>query len=179
MKRNYDRALVRKSTGICAAIALALGAGSAAAEEATSYHVAAIKDSAYGRLILKDDFGAAIDKLEDRDRKGIDGFYTATNLCVAFIKTGELERAESSCSLAVDEIEKVLANELRYDSAAELNAIRKFHALALSNRGVAYAVNGDHDLAQADFEAADEIESRLKEPALNLALLASAATPGG
>ena len=36
--------------------------------------------------------------------RGIFGFFAATNLCVAYIKTGDLEHAETSCAAAVDEI---------------------------------------------------------------------------
>ena len=105
MKRQYERKLARTGAGILSTIALVLGAGTAAAGETESYRVAAIKDTAYGNLILREEFDVAIARLERRDRKGIYGFYTATNLCVAYIKTASLENAEASCALAVDSIE--------------------------------------------------------------------------
>lgn len=179
MKRRYERKLARTGAGILTTIALVVGAGPAAAGEAESYRVAAIKDTAYGNLIMREEFDRAIERLERRDRKGIAGFYTATNLCVAYIKTASFADAEVSCARAVDAIEAVLAEKDRGDAAAELSSARRFLALALSNRGVMHALTGRDAAAQADFEAAREIESRLEEPSINLARHAVAVTPGG
>ncbi len=179
MKRQYERKLARTGAGILTMITLVLGAGTAAAGEAESYRLAAIKDTAYGSLILREQFDTAIERLERRDRKGIHGFYTATNLCVAYVKTASLENAAASCALAVDTIEGVLAARSRADTAPELHSVRRFLALALSNRGVMHAVSGRDAEAQADFEAARDIESRLKEPSINLARHVATVTPGG
>jgi hypothetical protein len=179
MKRQYERKLARTGAGILTTIALVLGAASAAAGEVESYRVAAIKDTAYGNLILREEFDTAIERLERRDRKGMAGFYTATNLCVAYIKTASLESAEASCALAVDTIEAVLASRVSTDTESELKSVRRFLALALSNRGVMHAVTGRDAEAQADFEAARSIESRLKEPSINLARHSASLTPGG
>ncbi len=179
MKRQYERKLARNGAGILTTMALVLGAGSAAAGEVESYRVAAIKDSAYGNLIMREEFDTAIERLERRDRKGLPGFYTATNLCVAYIKTASLESAQASCALAVDTIEAVVAGRSRIDSESELKPVRRYLALALSNRGVLHAVSGRDAEAQADFEAAREIESRLEEPSINLARHSASLTPGG
>ena len=179
MKRQNEGKLARRGAGILATIALVLGAGTATAGEAESYRVAAIKDAAYGTLIMRKKYDVAIARLERRDRRGLQGFYTATNLCVAYIKTTALDNAERICTDAVDSIEAVLAARSRVDSGAELTSIRRYLALALSNRGVMHAVTGRDAEAQADFEAARDIESRLEEPAINLARHAVALTPGG
>ena len=179
MKRQYETKLARTGAGILTTIALVLGAGTAVAGEAETYRLAAIKDTAYGSLILREQFSTAIERLERRERKGIHGFYTATNLCVAYIKTASLEAAAESCALAVDTIEDVLAARSDADSGAELHSVRRFLALALSNRGVMHAVSGQSAEAQADFEAAQAVESRLKEPSINLARHAASVTPGG
>ena len=60
-----------------------------------------------------------------------------------------------------------------------MQAARRLKAAALSNRGVAYAVAGQNELAHADFEAASKIESRLEEPEINLARLTLAEASGG
>ncbi len=179
MKRQYERKLARTGAGILTTIALVFGAGTAAAGEAESYRLAAIKDTAYGSLILREQFDTAIERLERRERKGIYGFYTATNLCVAYLKTASLENAAESCALAVDTIEDVMADRSRGDADPALYSVRRFLALALSNRGVMHAVSGRDAEAQADFEAARAIESRLKEPSINLARHAATVTPGG
>ena len=169
----------RTALGVCAAVALALGTGAAVADDTPSYRVAAIKDVAFGDRVLREDYEKAIDLLERRERRGIEAFYTATNLCVAYIKTGAQEEAEASCNSAVEQIEYVLAQRGRIDSPTEMQAARRLKAAALSNRGVAYAVAGQNELAHADFEAASKIESRLEEPEINLARLNLAEASGG
>jgi hypothetical protein len=79
----------------------------------------------------------------------------------------------------VERIEHFLAERATIYSPQERQAVRRLHAVALSNRGVAFAVSGQNERAQADFEAAARIESRLKEPAINLARLTLAEASGG
>jgi tetratricopeptide (TPR) repeat protein len=165
--------------GVCAAIGLALCAATASADDKPQYRVAAIKGMAFGDRVLREDYDKVIELLERRERKGIDAFYRATNLCVAYIKTGALEEAEASCNSAVERIEQFLAERGTIHSPQERQAVRRLHAVALSNRGVAFAVSGQSERAQADFEAAGSIESRLKEPAINLARLTLAEASGG
>lgn len=178
MKLKREVRHAARAAILCSAAVLALGAGPAVADDEHNYHVAAIKDAAYGRLITREKFGSAIDRLEGRDRKGIDGFYAATNLCVAYIKTGELSLADESCNLAVEKIETVLHARVRAESPAEAGGIRRFFALALSNRGVVHAVSGRPAMAQADFRAAEDLETRIKEPTINLARLSDSTAPG-
>jgi tetratricopeptide (TPR) repeat protein len=163
---------------VCAAVGLALSAATATADDIPQYRVAAIKDTAFGDRVLSEDYNRAIELLERREGKGIDAFYRATNLCVAYIKTGALEEAEASCNSAVERIENFPAVRGTTHSPQERDAARRLHAVALSNRGVAYAVSGQDELAQADFEAAGNVESRLKEPAINLARLTLAKASG-
>ncbi|MEE4163951.1 MAG: tetratricopeptide repeat protein, partial [Woeseiaceae bacterium] len=65
-----------------------------------------------------------------------------------------------------------------YGEATDSMAVRRFMAMALSNRGVARALKGQYDLAAADFEKAIDIKSRLAEPAINLARLERVVTTG-
>lgn len=177
MKFKCTERLARSLAVTCSAVTLAFGAATAGAEnDEPGYRLAAIQDAAYGRMILADDFASAIDRLEDRSRGGIYGFYAANNLCVAYIKTGALDRADASCATAVDRISTMAeARDFDYEEAA---AIRRFMAIALSNRGVVRALRGDRDLAAADFEKAIDIKSRLAEPGINLARLERTVNPG-
>ncbi len=163
--------------GVCAALGLVLGAHTATADEMPRYRVAAIKGMAFGDRVLREDYDHAIELLERRERKGIDAFYRATNLCVAYIKTGALEEAKASCNSAVEHIEHFLDERGRADANREFEAARRLHAVALSNRGVAFAVGGQNELAQVDFEAASNMEARLDEPEINLAQLTLAEVP--
>jgi hypothetical protein len=87
--------------------------------------------------------------------------------------------AETSCAAAVEEITALAeARNPGYGEATDSMAVRRFMAMALSNRGVARALKGQHDLAAADFEQAIDIKSRLAEPAINLARLERAVSTG-
>ena len=94
MKFNRIERSAKSLAVVCSTVVLAFGTSTAGAEtEALTYRLSVIQDAAYGRMILADDFESAIDRLEDRSRRGIPGFFAATNLCVAYIKTGDLEHA--------------------------------------------------------------------------------------
>jgi len=180
MKFNRIERFAKSLAVVCPTVALAFGAATASAEtEALTYRLSAIQDAAYGRMILADDYESAIDRLEDRSRRGISGFFAATNLCVAYIKTGDLDNAETSCATAVEEITALAdARSPGYGEASDSMSVRRFIAMALSNRGVARALNGRYELAAEDFEKAIGVKSRLAEPAINLARLERAETTG-
>ncbi|MDJ0699386.1 MAG: hypothetical protein QNJ07_05975 [Woeseiaceae bacterium] len=126
---------------------LVVMSGSASAEDNKSaYSMAVIIDAAEGRDVRKGKYEQAIAKLTEAKRNRTDDeFARSTNLCVAYTKTGELEKAEIACDQAV-----MLYADNRFEP-------ERYRALALSNRGVLRAVKGDVELARADFEAATEI----------------------
>ena len=173
-----DSRIVRLTKGLAIA-SLVFGATAATAEE-TSYSVSVIKDAAYGRLILEQDYEAAIEELEQVEAEGLEAFYAATNLCVAYLKTGELTAATAACDTAVQEIEAVLETRVPSHSMypeSQRNR-RDFLAIALTNRGVVQAVDGKGSLAEADFLAAVEVRSRLNQAGDNLAHLTQMAALG-
>lgn len=155
---------------------LVLGTAPATAEE-TGYSVKAISDAAYGRYILAGEYEAAINELEQADAEGLEAFYVANNLCVAYLKTGELSEAKESCDTAIEEIETVLetreSSRLLYPMSPSHR--RGFLAIALANRGVVQAMDGNDELARADFIAAMGVRSRLDQPESNLAHLTQVA----
>lgn len=164
---------IRKLALTCSAIALSAGLGSAIADEAVSdYAVAYVPDAAYGKLMRAGDYESVISRLEGEARSGLDGFFAATNLCIAYLKTDRLEQARTTCddavSLIVDEIE--VGPGADGDSAAA-QANRGLLAQALSNRGVAYAMSGQPELARTDFCAALIARASIREAETNLALL--------
>ena len=155
------------------------GAAVASAEE-TGYSVSVIKDAAYGALILDENYEAAIKELEQVEAEGLEAFYAATNLCIAYLKTGELPEAKENCDIAVQEIETVLdtwvPNHALYPENQRQR--RGFLAIALTNRGVVQAVDGNESLAKADFLAATQVRSRLDQPEANLAHFSQMAALG-
>ena len=136
--------------------------GSASAEDNKSaYRMGVIIDAAEGKAVRKGKYEQAIARLTEAKRyRRDDQFARSTNLCVAYTKTGELEKAEVACEQAV-----MLHADNRVDS-------ERYHALALSNRGVLRAVKGDVELARADFEAATEIYRFVRFTKDNLARVA-------
>ncbi len=131
---------------VLAGAALAVTSGSATAEEEMgAYSMAVVVDAAQGRAVHNGKYEKAIARLTESKRRHRDQFARHTNLCVAYTKTGNLEKAETACQEAVTLYED---NKI----GTERN-----HAVALSNRGVLHAVKGDVELARADFEAATEL----------------------
>jgi tetratricopeptide (TPR) repeat protein len=156
-----------------AAIALTFGTGASAEESADlRYTVAVISDAAQGRLILKERYETAIEKLEPLNPYGLRGFNTANNLCVAYIKVGDKTNAKQACQLAVERIQHVID----FTPAAKHGRnpdqdYGRLLAIALSNLGVTYVINADHELARAAFTAAIDTEADAREPFINLARL--------
>lgn len=175
--------LLGKGTALrtVAATLLVASITAAVAEESEPrYTVSAISDAAQGGKVLANkELDTAIAKLEKSTPHGIRGFYVATNLCVAYLKKGKYEDAQDTCDRAVAAISKEIGSgaDMR-PSSYKARVYRRFLSVALSNRGVAYALNGAPELAREDFHAALEIRSDAAEPQTNLARLAQAtATP--
>ncbi len=153
-----------------AAAVFAFAAGPAAADELDpKLTVTFITDAAEGRAIRKAQYDVAAEKLENSSARGINEFYVANNLCVSYLKIGEVSKATESCDAAVARIEK-LVKENR-NSSSVLADYETMLAIALSNRGVAYVVNDMHEQARTDFNAALEIKAEMRQPKVNLARL--------
>ncbi len=161
------------------ALALALTLGTAAADsEQARYSLAVIKDAAKGRAILSENYHRAIDGLEAKKARGIRGFYIANNLCVAYVKSGQLDESLRACGLAVDLVDGLIGPQTPAGrNPVSAGTYRKYLAIALSNRGVAYAVNGSYELARGDFTAAIAVRADLNQPETNLARLELVAPP--
>lgn len=170
-----SRLAVRVTKAISLA-SIALGAAAVSAEE-TAFSVGVISDAAYGRDILAEEYEAAINGLAQIDAEGLQAFYVANNLCVAYLKTGELPAAIAECDTAVHEIEAILetrvSNNVLIPSSQRER--REFLAMALANRGVVQAMDGNGELAKADFLAAMQIRARMDQPETNLAHLTQVA----
>ena len=163
----------RHIAGSCLAILLSFGSlNAAAATDEPYYTVGVISDAAKGRTILAEKYDWAITRLEAKDASGINGFYVANNLCVAYLKSGQFESAALACDTAVTRMKILLdSRHGRYAAASEGHPFRRYLALALSNRGVALVMNGTPKLARDDFAAALELHPQAREPEINLARL--------
>ena len=93
-------------------------------------------------------------------------FDVATNLCVAYTMTEQLDSAELACNAAVKAAEKMAdATSPMFNNAVSDQAI------AYSNRGVFRAVSGDLDGAREDFDLAIKAAPEDSHAVVNLAKL--------
>ena len=165
---------VRKIALRSAAVLAASLAVNAASADAPVYTMTVFTDSAHGSKVVSGDYDKAIDRLERAEARFADSVAGQTNLCVAYLKSGDMDKAIDACTAAVEVIEsdqrlslrsKLLAEDQRLKLETEL-------AIALSNRGVMHAAKGNAELAEADFLRAAELDVRsVKAPTINLARL--------
>ena len=124
----------------------------------------AIIDASFGSEVTAGDYQKAIQRITAPKYHLKDSFAAQTNLCVAYTKTGAIGQATETCDAAVREIQSRMRFEM---SRSDL-------ALALSNRGVLRAVQGQAELARQDFVDAVKLKSGLAAPTTNLAALDAA-----
>ena len=136
--------------------------------------VAFITDAAHGATIRKQNYELAARKLEDARGRGINEFYIANNLCVAYLKLGELTKAQKTCDAAVEHIEKLAGSASRNSSYAR--DYERLLAIALSNRGVVHVVSDKPEKARVDFNAAIESSAEIQQAKINLARLTEIAS---
>lgn len=128
--------------------------------EQVRYEMAVFSDVAHGTKVLSGKYDQAITNIRSNSRSA-DEVYVQTNLCVAYVKSGDIDAAEKACE------EAVLAAKSLGDTAlssfiggttaqrhARYLAHGRYLAIALSNRGVMRAVSGDLEAARKDFDAA-------------------------
>ncbi len=166
MKHGFAK-LMMYSLLACAALA-ATSDSAFANDKKSAYRMAVFIDAAEGRAVHRGKYERAIARLtEERRYHDYDPFARHTNLCVAYTKTGDFEKAEIACGQAVT---------LYANSEAESERDR---SLALSNRGVLHALRGNVELARADFEAATELYRYVRHTKYNLARVAKEMTTQG
>ncbi|MEO0574483.1 MAG: hypothetical protein AAF004_03405 [Pseudomonadota bacterium] len=141
-------------------VLIGMGHNVQAAESA--FVMSAVENEAAGDEILAGDYAAAVTNLMGNARLIGDGFSKATNLCVSLTLGGQIDDAERQCSRA---LRYSRAHRRSLDGGAQA---KRFHAVALSNRGVLRAVSGDLDGAERDFERAAKISASIENAELNL-----------
>lgn len=135
------------------------------------YSMTVIVDAAQGRKVQAGHYEAAIARLTSPSARRIrDEFALHTNLCVAYLKTGNLSLAEAACESALTTIVETDRRPAYYShipDGAE-HVLDEYRALAFSNRGVVKAIQGDTDSALADFEAAHSLNKRSRTAKSNI-----------
>lgn len=136
------------------------------------YTMTVIVDAAHGQKVAAGKYDRAIAKLAAK-RGTSDAYSDHTNLCVAYTKTGEIEKATVECEAAVAEMRKKPTTKSRgYVPAHRVVANRMYLAVALSNLGVLEVVKGEPEAAREKFEEAIALDASISAPKINIARLA-------
>lgn len=175
MNHYYARIKSALAAATTTTVFLCSGAALHAEDGKIHYTLTAIEDVSYGEAVVAGDYDAAIDGILSSAKGSRGGFEAQTNLCVAYTRSGDFEKADSSCDVAL----AALKQRRRTSTATGLapsysrRTYEKYLSLALSNRGVLRAVNGKPDLAREDFERAARLNFGLDVADINLAKLES------
>jgi tetratricopeptide (TPR) repeat protein len=148
-----------------------------AQETDPAYTMTVIIDAAHGGKVAAGKYERAIEKISASKSKR-DLYSKQTNLCVAYTKTGDLDRATAACEAA---LAIMLDNKSPRNShlgpAQAGRSDRMYLALALSNMGVLHAAKGSPESARQSFRQALELDSGLSAPKTNLERLAKSDVP--
>lgn len=132
------------------------------------YTMTVIVDAAHGGKVAAGQYERAIDRIT-AGKRSRDAYSRQTNLCVAYTKTGALDKATEACEEALAIVRDGAAKSAKGD--------RVYLALALSNLGVLHAAKGSTDIARRNFRDALALDSGLSAPKINLARIAKDSTP--
>jgi tetratricopeptide (TPR) repeat protein len=173
-KRNRIVAVSRPLTLVAALIACA---PISAHEVDPAYTMTIIIDAAHGSKVAAGEYERAIEKITASNSKR-DRYSKQTNLCVAYTKTGELDKATDACeaALAIMLDDRKPGRSYLGPKQAE-KADRVYTALALSNLGVLHAAKGRPERARKSFRKALELETGLSAPETNLERLERGQAP--
>lgn len=151
-----------------AAIGFAMAVSTAIADDAPKFTMTVFEGVAPGADIIAGHYDKAIDAMSAGMSKN-DAIRVESNLCVAYAKTGEIERAERACDAAIAAI-KAKKSFYRYTLEDESagHARKRYLAIALSNRSVINAVKGDYAAARKDLDMAQELDTQLAVVKINL-----------
>ena len=170
---------LKQKTGTASKVLCALSLAVACAPAWTQtneprFEMAVFSDAGQGTKILSGKYDQAIAKIEARSRSTND-LHVQTNLCVAYVKSGDIAAAELACEEAVvaaKTLRKVRASAFVGSSPAQMRA--RYMAVTLSNRGVLKAIKGDLEAAREDFDAAMSQQARVSAVRTNMERLSVA-----
>ncbi len=169
----------RRAVGFTCALLLGFSMPATAEETAAAaYTMAVIKNEAYGRQVTAGKYEHAIDRITRGGSNLKDRFADHVNLCVAYTKTKDIESANLSCNAALAGLKKQEDRATRSKKSPLYGSYKRDLAVALSNRGVVFAVSGDKARAKESFAAALELQTSLSHIAKsNLERLEQSALP--
>ena len=148
-----------------------------AQEADPAYTMTVIIDAAHGGKVAAGKYDRAIERI-NASKSNRDPYSKQTNLCVAYTKTGELDKATEACEAALAIMLDSRKSRRSYPgSAGAERSDRVYLALALSNLGVLHAAKGSSEIARQSFQRALELDTGLSAPRINLARLSGIGVP--
>jgi len=145
------------------------------ASDFPGYKMAVISDESQGRAILSGDYDTAISEMTNKALRFSGRFATSNNLCVAYAKAKDIQKAVQACNAAVSNVTSQVSKS-RLMANNKHPAMRRDLAIALSNRAVLFAIQGDLEMAQAGFKEAIKLGIHINEPEFNLSILEGLST---
>lgn len=165
----------RKFTSCLALLALGASGSVFAESNDPRYTMTVIRDAAQGASVVSGNYQKAIARITNR-RVTPDPFAESTNLCVAYAKIGEIDKADAACDTALAIVQDPnWAHRSGVLTGHGEKTRRKYLALALSNRGVLHAIRGDESSAERNFDEAMQLDRKNDVPRVNLARLEAGA----
>jgi len=153
---------------------LLVGSAAFAADEPHTFELTAFSNGTGGKAILSGDYNTAQQELKSRERS-LDVETVATNRCVVYTLTRQIDAARAACDKAVHEAQQEIAG-LPVSLSWARSDYRDYLALAYSNRAVLNWVTNDATGAQDDLKKAAAVSPKASFVARNVSALQNHAT---
>ena len=149
--------------------AMLVGSTVYAADEAHTFELTAFSNGTGGRALLSGDYNTAKQELSSHHQT-LDVETAATNSCVMFTVTHQVDAAHAACDKAVREAQQEIAS-LPVSLSWARSEYRDYLALAYTNRAVLSWVTNDSAGAQSDMKKAAAVSPKAAFVARNLSAL--------
>lgn len=145
----------------------------AIAAEQDTFAMTVLLDQSQGSRIVKGSYSRAIERLTKNDRL-MSRPGSLNNLCVAYAKSHQIDEALDSCDAAIDILQTKLKRSegKRAHRDEYMRQLQSDLSILLSNRGVLFAIEGDHGRAREYFETAIDLPVNRSRARQNLDRLA-------
>jgi hypothetical protein len=153
---------------------LLVGSAAFAADEPHTFELTAFSNGTAGKAILSGDYNTAQQELNTRERS-LDVETVATNRCVVYTLTRQIDAARAACDKAVHEAQQEIAG-LPVSLSWARSDYRDYLALAYSNRAVLNWVTNNATGAQDDLKKAAAVSPKASFVARNVSALQNHAT---
>lgn len=143
---------------VMTAAALTAVTTNAIAEDQDAFAMTVLLDQPQGSRIVGGSFSRAIKRLTKSERS-MTRPGSLNNLCVAYAKTHQIDEALSSCDAAIEILQTKLKRSegKRAHGDDYIRQLQSDLSIVLSNRGVLFAIEGDHGRAREYFETAIDL----------------------